>query len=132
MSYRKLSTPEDVEQWVKLNYSDDEILEITEYRNDIEFPLLWYKGDGYKQINGALRKCQTKKTEDFDIPKIQRFLNSKVIMDDIVVYRFVGLRELLKLLANTTRNREYTYPSFLSRRYLKITIAWMTSKSIGL
>ncbi|MCD7823908.1 MAG: hypothetical protein LUG86_07855 [Oscillospiraceae bacterium] len=119
MSYRKLSTPEDVEQWVKLNYSDEEIAKITEYQNSSDSPLQKYKGGMYRWINSMVRGGYTEKNEECDIPELQMFLSSWILDDDIVVYRFVDLLELRVLLKNTVKHSEYTCHNFLSTTLLK-------------
>ena len=116
--YRKFSTPEEVEAWVKKHYTEDELRECNALEN-VESTLAFYKGVGYRYLNKCVRGGKDELKDMFDIESLQQQLLSKNIKDDIVVYRFVDKRELDILLRNTSRKRIFEYEGFLSTTLLR-------------
>lgn len=116
--YRKFSTPEEVEAWVKKHYTEDELREGNALEN-VESTLAFYKGVGYRYLNECGRGGKEELKDMFDIESLQQQLLSRTIKDDIAVYRFVDKRELDILLRNTSRKRIYEYEGFLSTTLLR-------------
>ena len=116
-NYRTFHTPSEVEEWVSQHYTTQEIDELT-IQNDLESPLAYYKGNGFKCINYTIRKGYPDSRDPIDLPRLQRILYEYSIPEDLLVYRFVDLRELFILLWNTRFGRHYSYPGFLSTTLL--------------
>ena len=115
--YRSFSSPQEVEEWVRKTYSKQELQDLTIEHNS-ESPLFDYKGNAYKVINAMLRQGCIE-SQDYNIFGLQAVLKSKSIPENILVYRYVGIRELLILHWYTICGKEYIYPSFLSTTLLK-------------
>lgn len=115
--YRSFSSPKEVEAWISRTYSKLELQDLTRESNP-DSPLFDYKGNAYKVINTMLRNGSMQ-SQDYDISGLQTLLKSKTIPENIQVYRYVDLRELLTLHWHTVCGKEYLYPSFLSTTLLK-------------
>lgn len=117
--FYKFSTPESVSDWVKLHYTQKDLDSIDKELHNSESALSEYKGNYSKVINDYVRKGQENNQKTYDIVKMQEFLTSRIIDDNIEVYRFVSIAELFNLWKNTIGDRVYEYPSFLSTTMLK-------------
>ena len=115
--YRSFSSPKEVEEWVNRTYSKQELQDLTREYNP-ESPLFDYKGNAYRVINAMLRRGYME-SQDYNISSLQAVLKSKSIPENILVYRYVSMQELLTLHWYTICDKEYLYPSFLSTTLLK-------------
>lgn len=116
--YKKFATPRDVDEWVRENYTEEQLRSLDVKTNPTS-PLYDYKNSGYKKINELVRKGYANNKDLFDIPAIQEFLTKCVIPEDVRVYRFVSLKELIILEIKTIFGKDYQYPTFLSTTLLK-------------
>lgn len=110
--------PSEVEEWVSQHYTQSDLDELT-IQNDLDSPLTWYKGNGFKYMNYTIRKGFSNSTDLIDIPGLQRLLCRYCIPENLVVYRFVDWQEFAILMWNTRFGRHYSYPGFLSTTLLK-------------
>ncbi len=117
-NYKRFKTVSDVDNWVNKVYSSQELEKLSNL-NDIESPLNWYKGSGYSYMNELVRAGAYNYKETFDLPALQHLLTSFYIPENIVVYRYVDIKELLILIKNTFKKKEYLYEGFLSTTLLK-------------
>ena len=117
-NYRTFHTPSEVEEWVSQHYTQSELDELN-IRNDLDSPLAWYKGNGFKRMNYTIRMGFPNSNDPIDLPSLQNLLHSHLIPENLVVYRFIDWREFAILLWNTRLGRCYTYPGFLSTTLLK-------------
>lgn len=116
--YHSFTNKFDVNNWVSLNYSKEQIESLI-IKNDLESPLAYYKGSCYGKINKAIREGNQDSMELFNIPSLQNFLLTFSIPNNIIVYRFVDIKEFLILNWNTLCKKTYYYPGFLSTTLLK-------------
>lgn len=114
--YHRMSTPEEVDAWVKKYYTDEELSEVGENKSEA---LLYYKGNGYAYMNACIRSGIAYGNDKIIIDNLQLFLQSKRIKESIEVYRFVNQKELFILHKNTSKKRLFKYPGFLSTTLLK-------------
>lgn len=114
--YIQLNTPSEVVSWVEKYYTNEQLTSFT-VRRGIDSPLDDYKGNGYRRINEIIRYAN--KSEIFDIAGLQSMLLDTYIPENIIVYRFVDIREYFILLWHTRRGHMYKYPGFLSTTLLK-------------
>ena len=126
--FYRFSTPESVDEWVKIHYTQEEINRINIEFQDSESALSEYKGNYSKVINYYVRKELENNQNTYNIAELQAFLFSRIIEDNIEVYRFVSLAELFALWKNTIRGKIYTYPNFLSTTMLKKYYSMMEIK----
>lgn len=117
-NYRIFHTPSEVEVWVQQHYTTQEIDELT-VQNDLDSPLAYYKGNGFKCINYTIRKGYPDSRDPIDIPGLNQLLHKYKIPDDLMVYRFVDWIEFFVLLWNTRFGKSFSYPGFLSTTLLK-------------
>lgn len=88
-------------------------------KDNIDSPLADYKGSGYRRMNQIVRMGYPDNQDIFDIPALQSLMTKYHIPENIVVYRFVDIKELLILQFKTAFGRIYEYPQFLSTTLLK-------------
>ena len=117
-NHRIFHTPSEIEDWVNQHYTSQELQELT-MQNNLDSPLAWYKGNGFKCMNYTIRMGFPNSTDPIDLPALQSLLHEHHIPENLVVYRFVDWREFLILLWNTRFGRHYSYPGFLSTTLLK-------------
>lgn len=115
--FREFHVPEDVRQWVSLHYSAEQLAIVT-VGIGVDSPLADYKGGFFRIMNEYLRAGATK-SEDYDIVGLQTMLLGCNLPDDIVVYRYVSLKEWLTIRFCTLRGATYTCPTFFSTTLLK-------------
>lgn len=117
-NYRLFSSPKEVNEWIELNYTKDE-LEKLQVKKHLDSPLADYKGNAYSIMNEYIRHQWEDKQSDYDIIGLQNLLLSRVLCESIMVFRFVSVKELFLLFINTLFGKEYEYPAFLSTTLLK-------------
>ncbi len=119
--YRKFNNPKEVYEWVNKNYTKEQ-LDAFDMNVDIDCPVSFIKGDSWK-INKVIRVAGLKRAEeyfkDFHLLELQRQLLECLIPEDIVVSRYISLKEWLNLLKWTSRGKNYLKPDFFSTTLLK-------------
>jgi hypothetical protein len=116
--FRRFISPSEVEFWVKQNYTNDDLSELSAKEN-IESTLCYYKGGASKFINSLIRQGCGDYMDMLDLSALQGQLMKYKIQERIVVYRFVDFKEFLILHKKTLFGQKYAYPEFLSTTLLK-------------
>ena len=115
-AYKKFATPLEVETWVKEKYKDEELEKVSVLPyNPNKMALNLYKGSGYKRINTLLWRDKS----DEIVEELTKLIEGYVIPQDIVVTRFVDIKEWWALLKGTVQGKAYEYKGFLSTTMLK-------------
>lgn len=115
-TYKKFKTPSEVEAWVKENYKEEELEKVSVLPyNPNKKALNSYKGSGHKTINTLLWRDKS----DEIVEELTKLIEGYVIPQDIVVTRFVDLKEWWALLKGTVQGKTYEYKGFLSTTMLK-------------
>lgn len=115
-AYKKFATPLEVETWVEENYKEEELEKVSVLPyNPNKMALNLYKGSGYKRINTLLWRDKS----DEIVEELTKLIEGYVIPQDIVVTRFVDLKEWWALLKGTVQGKAYEYKGFLSTTMLK-------------
>ena len=115
--YKGFHAPEEVDNWVHDYYSQAE-LDPFDMNHHLDDPISDYKGPFSKLMNAALRAGITDKYEGLDIGGLQELLLETHIPENIIVFRFVDLRELWHLWKLTAGGRPIQYDGFLSTTLL--------------
>ena len=115
-------TKEAVENWVKQNYTEEQLgrLQISRYEStDVSWAYVAYKGNLSEKINSALREEPSKIMTDEWLKEFQEFISTYFIPEDITVYRFVSNKEYCWLDRATRWGKTCVYNGFLSTTLLK-------------
>ena len=83
--FYKFSTPESVSDWIKIHYTQEDLDSIDKELHNSESALSEYRGNYSKVINDYVRKGQENNQKTYDIVKMQEFLTSRIIDDNIEV-----------------------------------------------
>ena len=126
--FYRFTTLESVSDWLKLHYTQEDLVNIANEVQDDESALSEYKGNYSRVINNYVRNGQENNQTEYGIMKMQEFLISRTIDDDIEVHRFVSMAELFELWKNTIKGRVYKYPCFLSTTMLKENYSMMEKR----
>ena len=126
--YKALSTPEEVTQWVSSSYSPTQLSKL-DVKNHLNSPLADYKGNFSHIINKYLRAGYIK-CKEYDIEGLQAILLSCSLPENIITYRFISLREWIKIRLGTFLGEVYEIPIFLSTTLLKKHYS-MDDKKLG-
>ncbi len=119
-SYRKFCSDEEISKWVFENYLD-EIQSQNIRMSNGKFPIIHsYTGSCYEMYNSLLRKYdfQIIKTKKFDgitdeIIELIKYINSKSICENIVVYRYESRKVFKKRIAKY-KNKLFIAQGFTS------------------
>ena len=116
--FHRFVNPIEVETWVREHYTEEQLDSLTVTKN-LDSPLAYYKGSCYQNMNLMIRSGIVGDRSGFGIPTLQSLLMSFTIPSNIIVYRFVDLREFAILHYKTLFGRTYVNPMFLSATLLK-------------
>ncbi len=116
--YREFSSPEEVYNWVNASYSPEQLYEF-DCVNNQDTVVGDYKGGYYKYMNAYINLMGIEKYDDYGTKNLQAALMRCSVPENIVVTRFVPVKEWLMLLRQTRRNKVHEYKCFLSTTLLK-------------
>lgn len=106
--YREFHSAQEAEQWAHRHYGD---LLNMDSENELYRLIFSYTGSWYLALNRLLRVCPTFGTPEFDdvdfgeyqkekqqIIEISQVLNSYTLPENIIVYRFTHITDVIKML----------------------------------
>ena len=117
--YTKLKTKEDLDNWLKRNYTKEQMDYLQSEANNPDSSLFFYYGEGYKIYNRYLRDGIENQQEDYDIIGLQKMVCSFSTVENFIAYRYISAKELRFLTQNTRMDKECEYPNFMSTTLLK-------------
>ena len=117
--YTKLKTKEDLDNWLKRNYTKEQMDYLQSEANNPESSLFFYYGEGYRIYNRYLRNGIENQQKDYDIVGLRNLFCSFSTVENIISYRYVDVNEFRFLCENTRMDKECEYPSFMSTTLVK-------------
>lgn len=117
MDFRQFTSPTELHNWASSVYSQNALDKFNLNKQSICSPLSYYAGSFSAQINHFLRRGILE-SPHFHHEVLQNDLLQCVVPENIVVYRFLNGRELLRWRINTCFGRKYVNSGFVSTTFL--------------
>lgn len=83
-NYIHINTQADLDNFIKINYTQEQINAINEYSGNVNSPLFEYKGGYYRHFNQLLRANAEHLQTDYDITGLNTFISSFSINTDLI------------------------------------------------
>ena len=74
--YIEIKTEAELEAWINRNYTKTQLDYLKASVNNVDSPLFFFVGEGYRRINRKLRNSPQQENDDFRIDELQRIVSS--------------------------------------------------------
>ncbi len=117
--YIEIKTEAELEAWINRNYTKTQLDYLKASVNNVDSPLFFFVGEGYRRINRKLRNSPQQENDDFRIDELKRIVSSFSVSENIITYRYVDKNEYRCFRRKTAFKRTYVYPCFCSTTLIK-------------
>lgn len=117
--YIEIKTEAELDAWIKRNYTNEQLAFLKESIANVDSPLFFFIGEGYRRINRKLRNSPQQEKGDSRINELQKLVCSFSVSENIISYRYVDKSEYRCLRRKTAFKRTYVYPCFCSTTLIK-------------